>query len=61
MEAVREVDRTPVAETKSEFLEEMNSRFDAMERLIIRGGWGLFGTMVVGFLSLVLDLFLTQA
>jgi archaellum component FlaC len=33
---------------------EMNTRFEAMHRLIIQVGGGLFGTMVVGFLSLVL-------
>jgi hypothetical protein len=40
---------------------EMNDRFEAMHRLIIQVGGGLFGTMVVGFLSLVVGLFLTQA
>jgi archaellum component FlaC len=53
--------RTEVAETKSEVLEEMNRRFEATHRLIIQVGGGLFGTMVVGFLSLVVGLFLTQA
>jgi hypothetical protein len=33
---------------------EMNSRFEATHRLIIQVGGGLFGTMVIGFLSLVL-------
>jgi hypothetical protein len=33
---------------------EMNIRFEATHRLIIHVGAGLFGTMVVGFLSLVL-------
>lgn len=33
---------------------EMNSRFDALECLIIRGACGLFGTLVIGFLSLAL-------
>jgi hypothetical protein len=32
---------------------EMNSRFEATHRLIIQVGAGLFGTMVIGFLSLV--------
>lgn len=39
---------------------EMNTRFEATHRLIIQVGGGLFGTMVVGFLSLVVSLFLTQ-
>ena len=56
MEAVREVDRTPAAEMKTEILEEMNSRFDAMERLIVRGGWGLFVTLIIVFLGLHLAL-----
>ena len=33
---------------------EMNTRFEAMHRLIIQVGGGLFGTMVIGFLGLVL-------
>ncbi|HEX6455544.1 MAG TPA: hypothetical protein VF009_03380 [Solirubrobacterales bacterium] len=32
---------------------EMNRRFEATHRLIIQVGAGLFGTMVIGFLSLV--------
>lgn len=32
---------------------EMNKRFEATHRLIIQVGAGLFGTMVIGFLSLV--------
>jgi hypothetical protein len=31
----------------------MNERFEATHRLIIQVGGGLFGTMVIGFLSLV--------
>ncbi len=41
-------------EHMQEFRAEMNSRFDALDRLILRGGVGLFGTMTIGFLSLVL-------
>jgi hypothetical protein len=33
---------------------DMNSRFEAMQRLIIQVGGGLFGTMLIGFLGLVL-------
>lgn len=33
---------------------EMNDRFESMHRLIIQVGGGLFGTMVIGFLGLVL-------
>jgi hypothetical protein len=32
---------------------EMDSRFEATHRLIIQIGAGLFGTIVIGFLSLV--------
>ena len=32
---------------------EMNRRFEATHRLIIQVGAGLFGTMLVGFLSLL--------
>jgi hypothetical protein len=39
---------------------EMNSRFEATHRLIIQVGGGLFGTMVIGFLSLVISFLLTQ-
>lgn len=38
----------------NELRAEMSSRFEAMHRLIIQVGGGLFGTMVIGFLSLVL-------
>ena len=50
---IREV-RSEVAKTRSEITGEMNTRFEAMHRLIIQVGGGLFGTMVVGFLGLVL-------
>jgi hypothetical protein len=39
-------------EMRSE-LAGMNKRFEATHRLIIQVGAGLFGTMVIGFLSLV--------
>lgn len=45
---IREV-RSEVAGVRG----EMNSRFEATHRLIIQVGAGLFGTMVIGFLSLV--------
>ncbi|MFL5898716.1 MAG: hypothetical protein ACJ76D_09695 [Solirubrobacterales bacterium] len=32
---------------------DMNTRFEAMQRLTIQVGGGLFGTMVIGFLSLL--------
>jgi|SRR5829696_6551509 len=46
--------RGEVAGVKSELLEEMNRRFEATHRLIIQVGGGLFGTLVIGFLSLLL-------
>ncbi len=45
---IREV-RSEVAGVRG----EMNRRFEATHRLIIQVGAGLFGTMVIGFLSLV--------
>jgi hypothetical protein len=39
-------------EVRSE-LAGMNKRFETTHRLIIQVGGGLFGTMVIGFLSLV--------
>jgi len=39
-------------EVRSE-LAGMNDRFEATHRLIIQVGGGLFGTMVIGFLSLL--------
>ncbi len=33
---------------------EMNSRFDATQRLIVQMGGGMFATMVVGFVGIVL-------
>lgn len=39
---------------------KMNDRFEATHRLIIQVGAGLFGTMVVGFLSLVVTMIFTR-
>lgn len=49
-EDIREV-RSEIAGIRG----EMNSRFEAMQRLIIQVGGGLFGTMIIGFLSIVLS------
>lgn len=38
---------------------EMNERFEATHRLIIQVGAGLFGTMVIGFLSLMVTMVFT--
>lgn len=38
-----------------ELRSDMNNRFEAMQRLIIQVGGGLFGTMIIGFLSIVLS------
>ena len=46
--------RTEVAEVRVDIVEEMNRRFEATHRLIIQVGGGLFGTMAIGFLSLLL-------
>lgn len=54
-EDIREV-RSEVAGVRG----EMNRRFESTHRLIIQVGAGLFGTMVVGFLSLLLSFLLTQ-
>ena len=43
-----------------ELRSDMNNRFEAMQRLIIQVGGGLFGTMLVGFLSLIVTMFFTQ-
>ena len=37
-----------------ELRSDMNNRFESMQRLIIQVAGGLFGTMIVGFLSLVI-------
>lgn len=41
-------------------LRELRSDMKAMQRLIIQVGGGLFGTMMVGFLSLVVTMVFTQ-
>jgi hypothetical protein len=41
-------------------LRELRADMKAMQRLIIQVGGGLFGTMVIGFLSLLLGFVLTQ-
>jgi hypothetical protein len=41
-------------------LRELRADMKAMQRLIIQVGSGLFGTMVIGFLSLLLGFVLTQ-
>ena len=45
---------TELRQGMQELRAEMNARFDALHRLIIRGAAGLFGTLVIGFLSLAL-------
>jgi hypothetical protein len=40
---------------------EMTSRFEATHRLIIQVGAGLFGTMLVGFLGLIVTMIFTQS
>jgi hypothetical protein len=52
---IREV-RSEVAGVRG----EMSDRFEATHRLIIQVGAGLFGTMVFGFLSLVVTMIFTQ-
>lgn len=46
-------------EVRSE-LAGMNEKFEAMHHLIIQVGAGLFGTMVIGFLSLVVTMIFTR-
>lgn len=41
-------------------LRELRSDMKAMQRLIVQVGGGLFGTMVVGFLTILLGFVLTQ-
>jgi hypothetical protein len=43
-----------IREVRSE-LAGMNKQFEATHRLIIQVGGGLFGTMVIGFLSLLVS------
>jgi hypothetical protein len=45
-------------EVRSE-LARIDQRFEATHRLIIQVGGGLFGTMLVGFLSLVVTMIFT--
>jgi hypothetical protein len=40
---------------------EMNTRFEATHRLIIQVGAGLFGTMTIGFISLIVTMIFTQS
>jgi hypothetical protein len=35
--------------------QELNSRFDSLQQLIFRGGAGMLGTMVIGFIGLVVS------
>lgn len=39
---------------------DMNNRFEAMQRLIIQVGGGMFGTMVVGLIGLIVTMIFTQ-
>jgi hypothetical protein len=48
-----------IREVRSELV-GMNERFEATHRLIIQVGGGLFGTMVIGFLSLVVTMVFIQ-
>lgn len=41
-------------------LRELRGDMKAMQRLIVQVGGGLFGTMVIGFLSILLGFVLTQ-
>ena len=34
---------------------EMNTRFEAMQRLTLQVGAGMFGTMVIGFIGIVVS------
>jgi hypothetical protein len=46
-----------IREVRSEIAggrDEMNRRFEATHRLILQVGGGLFGTMAIGFLGIVL-------
>jgi hypothetical protein len=55
--------RTLRSDMRSEFgavRGEMSDRFDSTQRLIIQVGAGLFGTMTVGFLGMMLTLLFTQ-
>jgi hypothetical protein len=55
--------RTLRSDMRSEFASvrgEMSDRFETTQRLIIQVGAGLFGTMTVGFIGMVLTLIFTQ-
>jgi hypothetical protein len=39
---------------------DMNSRFESLQRLIIQVGGGMFGTMVIGFVGLIVTMIFTQ-
>lgn len=39
---------------------DMNSCFEAIQRLIIQVGGGMFGTMVIGFIGLIVTMVFTQ-
>jgi len=41
-------------------LRELRSDMKAMQRLIVQVGGGLFGTMMIGFLSLIVTMIFTQ-
>jgi len=42
-------------------LRELRSDMKAMQRLIIQVGGGLFGTMTIGFVSLIVTMIFTQS
>jgi hypothetical protein len=48
-----------IREVRSELV-GMNERFEATHRLIIQVGGGLFGTMLIGFASLIVTMIFTQ-
>jgi hypothetical protein len=39
---------------------DMNNRFESLQRLIIQVGGGMFGTMVIGFVGLIVTMIFTQ-
>ncbi|HEX4670126.1 MAG TPA: hypothetical protein VH275_09165 [Solirubrobacterales bacterium] len=47
--------RAEIRAFRSDARAEMNSRFDATQRLILQVGGGMFATMVVGFLGLLVS------
>jgi hypothetical protein len=54
-EDIREV-RSEISGVRS----ELDRRFEATHRLIVQMGTGLFGTMLIGFLSLIVTMVFTQ-